>query len=403
MTRQEITLKAINLARQFDILGLGLATGVGKSKISLDIARMHIKNNEKILIVVAELAHKDNWKKEFTKWGYRTMYNKNATLVTYASLKNHINKHYNIIILDEAHHIDTELRQKVLSKITFDKLLLLSATLPESLIFDIHQSTKKSYTTFNISLQEAIEWGILKEPSINLIPLHLDNKHSTETITIQWGKKSIARTYYIKYAERWEYMKNRKKYPNTKLVISCTQREKYAYLNQQINYYKKTYFNSADPTHKSIWMRYSLERKRYLGELKTTIAYNFIQKNLLNTRHICFCASIDQADVLNKHNSIHSKKKNSLEIINKFNNRKINSLYAVGMLTEGQNLEDIEAGVIIQLDGGERTFIQKFGRSLRADNPVQYIFYFNQTRDHEYLINNVLNTIDDKYIKTIKL
>ena len=31
------------------------------------------------------------------------------------------------------------------------------------------------------------------------------------------------------------------------------------------------------------------------------------------------------------------------------------------MLTEGQNLKDIDAGIIIQLDGKERPFTQKHG------------------------------------------
>jgi superfamily II DNA or RNA helicase len=71
------------------------------------------------------------------------------------------------------------------------------------------------------------------------------------------------------------------------------------------------------------------------------------------------------------------------------------------MLQEGVNLTGIEAGVIIQLDGEERAFIQKFGRTLRADSPEQYIIYFKGTRDEEYL-NNALESIDKNYIKEIQ-
>ena len=60
--------------------------------------------------------------------------------------------------------------------------------------------------------------------------------------------------------------------------------------------------------------------------------------------------------------------------------KNINNIFAVGMLQEGQNLVNIEAGIIIQLDGKERSFIQKFGRSLRAEDPVQYIFYYKNTK-----------------------
>lgn len=37
-------------------------------------------------------------------------------------------------------------------------------------------------------------------------------------------------------------------------------------------------------------------------------------------------------------------------------------------------------------------------RALRADNPIQYVFYYKNTRDEEYL-NNSLEGIDKKYIK----
>ena len=70
------------------------------------------------------------------------------------------------------------------------------------------------------------------------------------------------------------------------------------------------------------------------------------------------------------------------------------------MLQEGQNLTDIEAGIIVQLDGQERAFVQKFGRSLRATDPVQFIFYYKDTKDTKYL-ENVLKGIDEKYITEV--
>ena len=71
------------------------------------------------------------------------------------------------------------------------------------------------------------------------------------------------------------------------------------------------------------------------------------------------------------------------------------------MLQEGQNLVDIQAGIIIQLDGEERTFVQRFGRSMRAEDPVQFIFYYKGTRDEEYL-ENALQDIDKQYITVIE-
>ena len=73
------------------------------------------------------------------------------------------------------------------------------------------------------------------------------------------------------------------------------------------------------------------------------------------------------------------------------------------MLQEGQkNLTDIQVGIIVQLDGTERPFIQKFGRSLRAEDPHQYIFYYKNTRDEEYL-ENILYGIDETFIDTVDI
>lgn len=113
-----------------------------------------------------------------------------------------------------------------------------------------------------------------------------------------------------------------------------------------------------------------------------------------------FCTSIEQAEQLGGQNAIHSKRADSLQIIEDFNRKRINNLFAVGMLQEGQNLTDIEVGIIVQLDGQERAFIQKFGRSLRAEDPIQFIFYYENTRDTEYL-RNVLEGVNKKYITKI--
>lgn len=67
-----------------------------------------------------------------------------------------------------------------------------------------------------------------------------------------------------------------------------------------------------------------------------------------------------------------------------------------------QNLESIEIGIIIQLDGTERPFIQKLGRVLRAKDPVQYIFYFKNTRDEEYL-DKVLEGISINMIEDYEI
>lgn len=147
---------------------------------------------------------------------------------------------------------------------------------------------------------------------------------------------------------------------------------------------------------KTKWLQCGLQRKRFLGDLKTIVAANLLNR-IKDKRLICFCSSIDQARILGGRNAVHSEESRSLQIIEKFNRKEISSLFAVGLLQEGQNLVDIQVGVIIQLDGKERAFIQKFGRSLRAEDPIQFILYYENTRDEEYL-KKALDGIDETYI-----
>ena len=399
MTRNDINKKSIRLAKENKILALEFATGIGKSKIALDIINsLFITSVPKVLLVVAELAHFDNWKKEAFKWKYDKLWDI-ITCVTYASLKKHKDMKYDIIILDEAHHIGSDLRLDVIDNIQFDKMLLLSATLGGYLKQYMSNMFNTQIKSYEITLQQAIDWGILPKPKIYLIPLTLNTTNVSEKIIEEWGKAPLRKRYKCTYQERWEYIKNKKKYPNVILEISCTPYQKYIYLTEKFEYFKKFYFRNRNEAVKNKWLQLGSQRKRFMSELKTPIVKKFLNF-VTNSRYICFCGSIEQADILGKNNSIHSKKDNSAEIIDKFNNKEINNLFAVGMLQEGQNLNDIEVGIIVQLDGQERSFIQKFGRSLRAEDPTQYIFYYKNTRDTEYL-QNALEGIDKNYIQEL--
>ena len=141
---------------------------------------------------------------------------------------------------------------------------------------------------------------------------------------------------------------------------------------------------------------------RYLGELKTVLLKAFTHYIPRKRRYVCFCASVKQANYLSEQNTISSKRPTKLNqmIIDAFNKKELNNIFAVGMINEGMNLNGIEMGIIIQLDGKERLFLQKIGRSLRADSPVVYLFYYKGTQDENYL-KAALEQIDECFIKRI--
>lgn len=380
-------------------IALQWCTGLGKSKIAINITKFLEEKNPKlkVLLVVAETAHKDNWEKEFTKWKFRPS---DLTIECYASLKNYRNTKWDLVIFDEAHHLGSELRIDIISTIIAKNLILLSATLPDQVLYPIKEIFGE-FIISKVSLKEAIESGILPKPKVYLIPLTLDSTVPNCIITEEWGKKDKRIIYKCKYHERWEYIRNKTKYPNATLEISCTQYQKYQYLTEQFEYWRKQFLRRRQEFIKNKWLQIGSKRKRFLGECKTEAARLLLYKLAReNKRFICFCSSIEQAELLGGNNAIHSKKNDSLSIIEQFNTKQINNLFAIGMLQEGQNLTDIEAGIIIQLDGQERAFVQKFGRSLRAEDPIQFIFYHKDTRDIDYL-NNVIEGIDKEFITEI--
>lgn len=401
--RERLLNQALATIKHSPRVCLQLATGTGKSRIAIEMVKFITKEESinkdiKVLLVVAETAHKLNWKQEFDKWGYDTNTIKTA-VICYASLKNYVKTNWDIIIFDEVHHLCSDIRLNILQTIKSKYHILLSATLSWKKK-DAIANIIGNIETINFSLNKAIENEVLPEPKIKLIPLKLNNTKRTEIIEEKYTRVKGKPHYTFKcnINDRFKYLNT---YSNVILKMYCTQQEKYDYYCDQIDYWQNRYYRENLAWQKFKWLQYANKRKIFLGESKTEAA-KLLLSTLLQKRLICFCTNIEQAEKLDSNNCIHSKKNKSIDIINKFNNKKINRLFAIKMLQEGQNLTDIEIGIIIQLDGQDLSFIQRVGRVLRAKNPIQYIFYYPNTRDEEYL-NTVLKDINPEYISTIIL
>jgi superfamily II DNA or RNA helicase len=272
------------------------------------------------------------------------------------------------------------------------RIYLLSATLStgkQDMIEDIFGKFKTS----TVTLKDAIKEDILPDPKVYVVEMHLDNVKRHQEIKI--GNDPNAPV--VKWENRAKYI-----YNNTPCIIQCTEFQKNAYLTSTMEYWKQRYERSHNEFQRTKWVNTGSQRKRFLGELKTGAVRKLIDSLPRNNRFVCFCASVAQANSLDFVNTISSKRpaKSNQLIIDKFNNKEVNRIYAVGMITEGMNLTDIQTGIIVQLDGKERLFIQKFGRSLRAEDPVTYIFYYKGTQDENYL-KGALENIDPKFVKYI--
>ena len=280
MTRAEIQQKAVEMMKDTPLLILQWCTGLGKSKAAIDIINSYCPNQSgfdcgwegielRVLLVVAEIAHKKNWEEEFSKFESEFVWMNFVTVETYASLKNHKGEEYDLIILDEAHHAGSDLRMEILEEIKTEKVLALSATLPSDMWFKLGTLYGRRMSSFKISLQEAIDWGILPEPKLYLIPMTLDNTHLSQMIVEEWGTKTKRRTVKCSISERWTYMKDKATYPHMRLEIECTELQKYIHLSDKIEFWKKQFFRTRNEGVKNKWLQFGSVPIRLRAALKS--------------------------------------------------------------------------------------------------------------------------------------
>lgn len=405
--RDKLQKEAFDQLFRYDRLILRWGTSVGKSRVFVDAVNYMILSSLEcptILLVVAERAHVQNWKDEFIKV-LGEVDGKSAlayvTIICYASLKKWRNTHWTLACFDEGHHMDTSIRREIICTMSFNRMLILSATVPK----DLSEWLSMKFGDFHVnrvSLQDAIDVDILPEPRFICMELMLSDCVRDQTVEMHIPGKPVGNITDI-WPNRWTYLKNRKKYAGYSVTLKCTEKEKYDYLNGQFEYYKRRYFEEGGERLKNMFLQWGSRRKRCLGDLKTSYVFPLIKSlRTERKRFICFCSSILQAEVLGGKNSVHSKNSFSFNLIGRFNRKESDELFAVGMLTEGQNLKDIQTGVIVQLDGTERLFIQKSGRAMRAENPEIIIFYFKDTKDEDYL-KKALEGVNKEYVTYRKI
>ena len=389
--KTQLQQKEFNTLKGRQRVLLQWATGCGKSKMAIDlinytVGMLPFDHTYKILFVVAERAHINNWKQEWKKWHLSSK--ATSEIVCYNSLHK-VDKEYDVIVFDEAHHMFTEKRLGIIETLKASYIYLLSATLSANKKAKA-ESIFGKFTTSTITLNGAIQNSILPDPKVYVVAMELDDKRIKEEIRINKANESSP---VVDWENRGKYI-----YKKKPCIIRCTERQKYLYYTDLMDYWKQRYELSRNQFHHNIWVNLGSQRKRFLGELKTEAVYRLTDR-LAYKRYVCFCASIAQATMLSN-NAISSKKgdRKNQYIINSFNSKRINNIYAVGMITEGMNLTDIQVGIITQLDGKERLFIQKFGRAMRAEDPVAFIFYYKNTQDENYL-KKALENIDPKFVK----
>ena len=392
MTREEVFEECLTKIDNTKFLLLELATGVGKTKISLDLVKYLVATKYKgkkvsMLLLVAKTVHKQTWKDEMKKWGGVEV--DTLTMECYESLKNHQYEYYDIVVADEVHHLNSDKRLDMLKTLSFGNLIGLSATIPQKL--KMYLKYEYHAKVVSCDLVEAIDSDILPEPKIVLLPLQVDNTKATETIEINPNTKG--RVYHGSFSQLWQYRKQK-----VHAIITCTPKQKLGDMNNQILFAKNRYQRTRQDFLRNKWLFDCGERIKFLANLKNDIVKTILRK-LVKQRCIVFCKTIEQAETLGKF-CIHSKNPNSDDIYKNFNAKNINHIASVNVLNEGANLVDCKYAVFANYSASEICSAQRLGRSLRHKSPVIIMPYYEGTREQE-IIEEMVKDFNPKAIEII--
>lgn len=358
MTKDEIQQRAVEYSLSYPNLLVEWPTGCGKGKAAMECI-LASKSDKKWLILVPEIPQKDNWVKDAQKWGlFDQISHKIEAIECYASFKNYEGRALNLA-LNEVHRL-SEYRGIVLDSINYDQIIADSATVPT----EVRKRLPSDLYTYKITMDEAISNNILPKPDITVHYIDL----------APWPKN---------YTKKLNIKKK-------KVLIKCSALEYYKHLTKQYNYWKNRFFEQGEEWAERKMFTAALDRKRFLAQYKTEKAKEVLSE-AIDKRKIVFCGSVEQAKELGGENAVYGENKDNLTLIEQFNNLEINELYACMMLKEGMNLNQIEWGLVIQLDSKDTGNIQRLGRILRSLYPEFHLICVKNTKDEKYLENFLKN------------
>lgn len=388
MTREEIYQRCEREIDRTKGVLLEAGTGTGKTKVAIQLLN-HLNQNCKpfeVLLIVAKTVHKLTWAEEFEKWRLNpgiTVYSE-----CYESLKKHVNLEYDVIILDECHHVQSELRMDYLRHVKFRYMIGLSATIPKKLKSYLQYTYKVGLVS--CSLQDAIEDGVLPEPEIMLLSLELDNTDKCEEIEVNAGAKG--KVFHDDYEKLWKYKKER-----THAILKCTRKQKLQYMDNMIVYAKRAHMVQRTRRTELRWLKLCGDRLKFLATCKNDLVRTLLDR-MKDKRVLTFCTSIAQTEILGE-NCIHSKNKWADDVLEKFNKGRINHITACQVLNEGVNLKQCQYGIFANINASDIIKVQRVGRILRHEHPVVIIPYYVRSREEEIVLDWI-KEYDERLIHT---
>lgn len=189
---------ALNMWAKTGFVGSIIAgTGFGKSRCGVLAAgktlRDHIEGEGRGIVLVPTVQLRDQFEEEFSKWGYEDVVD-NIDFVCYQSAYKLKDNHYNIVVCDEVHLGLSPEYRKFFENNTYDRLLCMTATLPEENEYKLHLF-KLAPTVYRISLDQCVAMGLVSPYDIVCVPIKLTDEEQKEYKSI--NKKFVYWKYQL--------------------------------------------------------------------------------------------------------------------------------------------------------------------------------------------------------------
>lgn len=347
---------------------------------SIDTSRHPHKPNFLVAVPTEQLRDVD-WPAEVRKWygdEGEEMWIACVQAVCYISLHKVHGGYYDLVILDEAHHITLLSSQFFRANVVL-AVMGLTATAPDpKLEVEKYMLLREiAPVVFSYPLEQGVEEGVVADFEINVILSVLDDKKKI----IPAGNK--AKPFMQTEKAAYEYQSKR---------ITAIRVE-------MANSLSKNPEKDADRLRLMELARYrfmcNLPSKLRIAQAviatehdNATVPPLFSGAEGWTPRTLVFAGSIEQCGILCGEQVYHSK--SGKDALDKFLSKELSLLGCVKALDEGVNIPDLDQAIIVQVDSNPRSLVQRVGRVVR----------YREGHKARIFILCVQNTVDESWLKT---
>ena len=356
--RDQIQTEALQIALSKKRCGLAVSMGVGKTLIGLKyIADLQEKNMRKlkVLVVAPKLSIFKSWTDDAEKFNIDVT---NVEFSTYLSLHKQNPHVYDVLVLDECHSLLPS--SLVFLEMFTGRILGLTGTPPR------HDNSEKGILVnkfcpimYKYITDDAVDDDILNDYRIIVHRMSLSNANTLEV-------KLKDKTFFTSESKNYTYWTQR-------LMDASTKKQ------EQIA---------------------SIMRMKALMGFKTKEEYTKKLLEDIEDKCIVFCNTQEQSDYMCTH-SYHSNNPESEHNLDMFKHGEIDKLSCVLQLSEGVNIPELRAGIIMHAYGNERKSSQRIGRLLRLnpnETAIVHVLCYKNTVDDKW-VTEALKDFDQKKIK----